>query len=90
MNAKERAHRLLDETDYFGRLADRSGIFAAKLELFIAALEEHGVLTYDAASGTVKTPARALAKAVERWQEEIDREWTPTAAIEDRAPGAAS
>ena len=94
-DAEDRAHRIVWEDDYFTRHAAREGMFVAPLEEFIATLEEHGVLIYDAGSGVVKTPARAVAKAVQRWQEEIDQ-WAPTArpgggddVPPERAPGAA-
>jgi hypothetical protein len=96
MDAEHRPHRTIWEDDYFSRRAHRDGIFVAPLGEFIATLEEHGVLIYDAGNGVVKTPARAVAKAVQRWQEEIDQ-WAPNAAAPggtddvppERAPGAA-
>jgi hypothetical protein len=95
MDAENRAHRTIWEDDYFTRRAHRDGVFVAPLEEFIATLEDHGVLIYDAGSGVVKTPARAVAKAVQRWQEEIDQ-WAPNArpgggddVPPERAPGAA-
>ena len=90
MSRRDREARNPTEAGYFGGSADFDGIYAQTVGEFLAALEEHGVLVYDAVNGVVKTPARPLAKAVERWQEEIDREWAPATAVDERAPGAAN